>query len=280
MGNGGVFGVTNAYYSGNPVSTEGAYDPNLLPMFQNTANAYHNMHDPNHLEDASVLLSMAYPGGVPGSDPSPNGEERSDWDATNAIGSIITGDTNTSADDTDPTRESNFSSGAVDNPARPAAPGAVLPESLGNLASMNWLANGSADVTTSSWPSTGPSQSPLSPFNLSQLFATSPFGLSPGVGALTNETTAMAIAAAAAAADEQANASNGLITLNDNTVISSDDDAVQHANAVVAAILNQIAMNDVPETRANPNPERPLLRLANQDLVNRSGQEIPKNTRF
>ena len=307
MGNGGVFGVTGQYYSGNPVSTESGYGAtNILPMFQNSS--FHNMHDPNHLEDASVLLSMAYPGGVPGSNTSPNAgssEQRTEWDG-GQTGGILSEDTppvaaastSSSHNDKDatPSRESNFNSGAVDTPARPAAPGAVLPESMGNLAgTMKWLSGNVQDVnnpiTPSNWPSSD-STRPLSPFNLSSLFATSPFGLSnipsPAGVALSNETTAMAIAAAAAAAqtdDQSGNDNNNnnnnstIVTLNNPTNTNANN-AFAQSNPFVAALLNQLAMNDVPETLANPNPERPLLRLANKDLVIRAGQECPRNSRF
>jgi hypothetical protein len=273
-------------------------------MFQNSS--FHNVHDPNHLEDASVLLSMAYGGGVvPGASTSPtnagSSEQRSNWEGPSG-GILSTEDTtppvaaSTSSSNNDkgetPSRESNFSSGVVDTPARPAAPGAVLPESMGNLTgTINWLSGGTNiqevngnSITPSNWPA---SESSLSPFNLSSLFATSPFGLtntpSPGV-ALSNETTAMAIAAAAAAAtaaaqgDDQSNNNNNsnIITLNAN----NGNNMFTPANPFVAAMLSTLAMNDVPETLGNPNPERPLLRLANRDMVIRAGQECPKGSRF
>jgi hypothetical protein len=63
MGNGGVYGM-DGYYAPAESST---YTPHLLPMFHQNAN-FHNVHDSNHLEDASVLLSMAY-GGTPTPEP-------------------------------------------------------------------------------------------------------------------------------------------------------------------------------------------------------------------
>lgn len=297
MGNGGVFGVSNTYYNGNPVSTtDASYAPHLLPMFQNTNSAFHNMHDPNHLEDASVLLSMAYPGGVPGSNTSPSGSAAQrgsvpEWDASGgatigmmmdaasttptdattaaavaAVAAAAVAATSSSSDnDVDASVGANFSSGAVENPARPAAPGAVLPESMGNfMGTMNWLANA---TNGDNWNANEPPR-PLSPFNISNLFPSGTFGLG-GLGSpiLSNETTAMAIAAAAAAASQQDDAAN-------------QNDAVAQANQVVASILEQLAMNDVPETRANPNPERPLLRLASKEILIRGGEECPSNSRF
>lgn len=63
MGNGGVYGVTEYPYQTDPVESS-TYTPHLLPMFQQQP-PFHNMNNPDHLEDASVLLSMAYPGGFP-----------------------------------------------------------------------------------------------------------------------------------------------------------------------------------------------------------------------
>lgn len=77
MGNGGVYNGSNFYPSDN----EPAYTPHLLPNFQhNLSNQFqpqpqphaHPQQPPNesvHLEDASVLLSMAYPTGMPMAEP-------------------------------------------------------------------------------------------------------------------------------------------------------------------------------------------------------------------
>lgn len=71
-GDGGVYDIGGDYYNLGESST---YTPHLLPMFQNQSSNHPyqtngsgngGAEDPNHLEDASVLLSMAYPGGVPG----------------------------------------------------------------------------------------------------------------------------------------------------------------------------------------------------------------------
>jgi hypothetical protein len=111
----------------------------------------------------------------------------------------------------------------------------------------------------------------------------------------------MAIAAAAAAAaavsqtDDQSAGISSSHSNNSNTGSSSPNiitlnnppphgtvntAAATHPNPFVAALLNQLAMNDVPETLANPNPERPLLRLASKDIQIRAGHECPRGTRF
>lgn len=309
MGNGGVYGVSN-YYGNNPVSTEGDYTSGILPMFNGANNAFHNMHDPNHLEDASVLLSMAYPGGVPGSDASPTigmvlGETGGSEEIA-AAATTKTDDANTTNETPVPTSEneadsakSGFDSGAVENPARPAAPGAVLPESMGNLdGSINWLNASAQDGEAASWL-TSDSSRPLSPFNMTNLFNSPSFNL------LSNETTAMAIAAAAAAAttgvsqtenntegEQQQQQQNNQQQQQQQQEQQQNQQQQQQqpqqqqqqqqkvTNDVVARILEQLAMNEVPETRANPNPERPLLRLANKEIVIRSGSETPQSSRF
>ena len=45
------------------------------------------------------------------------------------------------------------------------------------------------------------------------------------------------------------------------------------SNQAVQSIIEQLAMYDVPETRINPNPERPLLRLAHSEMTIRAGAE-------
>lgn len=278
MGNGGVFGVTDNYYEGNPVSTDDAYAPHLLPMFQNASGQFHNMNDPNHLEDASVLLSMAYPGGVPGSE-NGNGEATS-TSPSQAIADLTQVDpelVNATADKNGDKESSNgpsFSSGAVDNPARPAAPGAVLPESMENFAgTMDWL--DSQDMSNAFMTD----DRPLSPFNMSNLFSPSTFNVGlASPGELSNETTALAIAAAAAAVTmPQPDGQNNGFGM---TKEQQQQQQQSEANQVVAAILEQLAKNDVPETKGNPNPERPLLRLASKEVVVRAGQETPRSSRF
>lgn len=309
MGNGGVFGVSNNYYNGNPVSTEN-YTPGLLPMFQNSSGAYHNMHDPNHLEDASVLLSMAYPGGVPGSgsnnnsDTSPADASTTNWETTDAATlNLLAADTTngdataaiastptTTAEEGDKTAktESSFSSGAADNPARPAAPGALLPESMGvqnALANaMDWLA-GSAGVDNSPDGSALSDATRLPHFNMTSLFPPN-FGTSGlnSAGSISNETTAMAIAAAAAAAaiPEEPAISTALTTTSSTNGNNSanNSNSEDEAAAMVQAILEQLYKNEVPETRSNPHPERPLLRIASKEVLVRAGDECPKSSRF
>ncbi|CAK9786262.1 hypothetical protein CC85DRAFT_308173 [Cutaneotrichosporon oleaginosum] len=305
MGNGGVFGVSNNYYNGNPVSTDD-YTPGLLPMFQNATGPYHNMHDPNHLEDASVLLSMAYPGGVPGSnsnnsetspaDASTNWEsadaatlnllagDTTNGDAAAAIEAVAAAAAEEDADKPNKT-DSSFNSGAADDPARPAAPGALLPESMGNALAnaMDWLAGG-AGVDNSPDDSAMSDASRLPHFNMTSLFPPN-FGSSGlNSGSISNETTAMAIAAAAAAAaiPEEPIMTTTLTTTStdSNHIVSNSSSEENETAAMVRAILEQLYKNEVPETRSNPHPERPLLRIASKEVLVRAGDECPKSSRF
>ena len=93
MGNGGVYGM-DSYYGDNRVEST-TYTPHLLPMFQQS-QPYHNVHDQNHLEDASVLLSLSYPGGLPANENNPTVQGQRvvpDWEAgqtmTSAVGAIV-----------------------------------------------------------------------------------------------------------------------------------------------------------------------------------------------
>jgi hypothetical protein len=84
MGNGGVYGADQFYTN----DSSSSYTPHLLPMFQNANVFQQPPNEENHLEDASVLLSMAYPTGMPANDANKqqpttevNGQEGvSDWE--------------------------------------------------------------------------------------------------------------------------------------------------------------------------------------------------------
>ncbi len=51
-------------------------------------------------------------------------------------------------------------------------------------------------------------------------------------------------------------------------------------NQAMLSILDQLALMDVPQTRTNPNPERPLLRIGHSEMWGRAGREIDSNSRF
>lgn len=84
---------------------------------------------------------------------------------------------------------------------------------------------------------TGPtSPKPKSPFPISSLFSPSAFGL-------------------------------GDPNQNDN----EKNEQQPPMSPTIMGILDRMAMHDIPQTFANPNPERPLLRLANQDMALKAG---------
>lgn len=288
----GVYDIGGEYYALGESST---YTPHLLPMFQNSnqpvqgsSMPYHpstngpgpnrsqNPDDPNHLEDASVLLSMAYPGGVPGdgSARQSRGSLGGEWDGQTSINMMM--------------------------PEKTETGDLALGEQVGNFLSMDWM-NGSGKGSTGTngtasqgWVSihianhkkgfklkggqmsSGPtltdaidpsltgleaSQStstdqlqptsyskPASPFPLSSLFSPSLFNL-PSLPPLSHQTTT---------SDE-----------------SSPDEPIFDPNSpTVMNILDQLAMYEVPQTKINTNPERPLIRIGNQAVYDRQGMSV------
>ncbi len=143
MGNGGVYGMDN-YYGDNRVEST-TYTPHLLPMFQQS-QPYHNTHDQNHLEDASVLLSLSYPGGLPANENNPTVQGQRvvpDWEAGQTINMMM----DASRDTSDRDRSTSTTSGPTEN----SSPGGqtVLGESMGNfLGAMSWLGGNNKEGTT------------------------------------------------------------------------------------------------------------------------------------
>jgi hypothetical protein len=144
MGNGGVYGMNNNYFAAAAAADSANYTPHLLPMFQQS-QGYHNLNDPNHLEDASVLLSMAYPGGVPaGGENNQNNRSGSgmtvggqtvvpDWEGSQTINMMM--ESAAEAEAASRTNSVGSTNGDISS-----ANAAVLPESMGNfLGTMNWL---------------------------------------------------------------------------------------------------------------------------------------------
>lgn len=125
MGNGGVYNGGVSYYGNEAESS--TYTPHLLPIFQQAPAYnpdYHSQDDPNHLEDASVLLSMAY--GSSSENASQNPPSNGQWEASN-LNMMM--DTAKGRDDT------------VNNASH---------DVTGNfLAAMNWLGAGKTGLTPS-----------------------------------------------------------------------------------------------------------------------------------
>ena len=138
MGNGGVYGMGNYYDEDNQVEST-TYTPHLLPMFQQSQpyNNNNNAHDENHLEDASVLLSLSYPGGHPteGENPTVQGQRVvPDWEAGQTINMMM--------DAANQSTERDRSVSTASGPPGISTPGdaAALSESMENfLGAMSWL---------------------------------------------------------------------------------------------------------------------------------------------
>ncbi|WWC97388.1 hypothetical protein V866_004267 [Kwoniella sp. B9012] len=322
MGNGGVYsaGNGNPFYGSGSVPEGSTYTPHLLPMFQQ-GQTFHSLNDPNHLEDASALLSMAYPGGVPGGDNPELPKDLPDWANNPTINMMMeaavaanrkqeaeisngaNGDTHVDQSRTDTTEQP-----VVDPTLTGENPGVNGGETNGEnfLNAMSWMSgmgtqgvlnrnqnqnpnhsngqsqsqspnqqeqnsnsqkkgltstqsstlqstlNSNSDMgTLLGWMqmfassmngTTGPGTSPKpqSPFPLSSLFSPSAFGIT----------------------NTDSNDSSG-----GNTQQSTP------MSPTILGILDQMAMYEVPQTLENPNPERPLLRLANEEMNLRAGQE-------
>lgn len=139
MGNGGVYGA-NSFY---PNESDPSYTPHLLPMFQNT-NVFQQPEQEHHLEDASVLLSMAYPTGMPGNengtqanDNNNNGhDDVSDWETGQQTINMMM--EQAGVDTSASTLNQNESSGdGTANTSNDTSPALVEP--INYMGSMSWL---------------------------------------------------------------------------------------------------------------------------------------------
>ncbi|RXK37673.1 hypothetical protein M231_05085 [Tremella mesenterica] len=229
LDDGDIYGLNNGYYPQNSETIN--YAPQLpIPIFQQQSG-YHN------LEDASALLSMAYPGGLPAADTSAvvaGQRVVPDWNEGQTLHMMME-HTNKATD----VQRKDSSGTASDHSGQ----NDTLPESMGNfLGTMNWLSSGASGHrqcgAEGDTPPNHPSPRPTSPFPLSSLFSPSAFGLSLLEGAAQPST-------------------------------ESDEDN----NQTVMSILESLSKYEVPQTRVNPNPERPILRIDNASYRNRMGEE-------
>lgn len=65
-----------------------------------------------------------------------------------------------------------------------------------------------------------------------------------------------------------------------NNSTSNNNNSNRQDSPNVLHILEQLAMYEVPQTAANPNPERPLLRVHHAEIATLAGEEIDKGSRF
>ncbi|WWD22281.1 hypothetical protein CI109_106772 [Kwoniella shandongensis] len=278
MGNGGVYSAESNFYGSGP-SDNPNYTPHLLPMFQQNQQ-YHSLNDPNHLEDASVLLSMAYPGGVPSGENNDPNKDLPEWASNPTINMMmeaavaanreqeaaasrngsVSSNNAAPVDTNGPTLDSatNGEPLQADPPIDPTLAGSE--PLVGNfLNTMSWLSglgsegvSNSKDVNSSNsnanaWQQLfagNSSSGPLSPFLISSLFSPSAVGNGSATPTATN---------------------------NENAP----------ASPTIMNILEQLAMNEMPQTITNPNPERPLLRLESSNMSALAGGEWgDKHSRF
>ncbi|ADV24752.1 C2H2 zinc finger protein Zas1A [Cryptococcus gattii E566] len=294
-------GTYGQYYNASANDDHPNYSSHLMPMF-NQDQSYHSLNDPDHLEDASVLLSMAYPGGVPGNGrQSQEQRDLPEWASNPTINLIMeTAVANREREDAD--KSISDGNGTSSNPspigvqpqadaasvdasvpsvpeqAEVSAPVSSAPEVVssgqqeidpqlqsdaalvstsataeGFLNTMSWLSGmdnqGVFNKTgntpdNSNWSLLRPPQN--TPFPISSLFSPSAYGIS-------------------------SDFANGSTSNNDNN--RPDSPNVLH-------ILEQLAMYEVPQTAANPNPERPLLRVHHAEIATLAGEGIDKGSRF
>jgi hypothetical protein len=135
MGNGGVYGADQFY----PNDSSSSYTPHLLPMFQNANVFQQPPNEENHLEDASVLLSMAYPTGMPANDankPVSNdtNDQVSDWETGQQTINMMMEQARTDTNGT--TGDHATTSNETNEDTSP-----VLTEPLTFIGAMDWLNN-------------------------------------------------------------------------------------------------------------------------------------------
>ena len=139
MGNGGVYGADQFY----PNDSSSSYTPHLLPMFQNANVFQQPPNEENHLEDASVLLSMAYPTGMPANEVNKqtpndtNGQEAvSDWETGQQTINMMMEQART---DTNGTTQNGDHPTTSNETSQDTSP--VLTEPLTFIGAMDWLNN-------------------------------------------------------------------------------------------------------------------------------------------
>jgi hypothetical protein len=64
------------------------------------------------------------------------------------------------------------------------------------------------------------------------------------------------------------------------TLPADESQSHEPNEGAVKSLLDMLAMYDTPETKTNPNPERPLLRIHHSEIVDLAGGEVSKNSRF
>ncbi|WVQ76431.1 hypothetical protein IAR50_006098 [Cryptococcus sp. DSM 104548] len=332
--------VYGQYYGQTDQDDHPNYSSHLMPMFAQN-QAYHSLSDPNHLEDASVLLSMAYPSGVPGNEGQQEQEQRDlpDWANNPTINLIMETAVASANGEQDPAQAAN-GDGEATAPARGAAaeknangeesvptPTQVITDLADAAAASHPISNGDLNGETAangettegvissevidpslqdgttgsegflnamSWLSGLDNQGVL---NLNK---NSTLGMSTsGAESLGKNLPSSAQGPAVESQQEVSSTRTGFTTevspsfpmtslfspsaLNTSltgTSSGNDNSTEQASTPNILRILEQLAMYEVPQTLANPNPERPLLRLDHAAMEQRAGEAFDRDSRF
>ncbi|WVQ93879.1 hypothetical protein IAU59_000957 [Kwoniella sp. CBS 9459] len=313
MGNGGVYSAASSFYGTTGVPEGSTYTPHLLPMFQQQSQQFHSLSDPDHLEDASVLLSMAYPGGVPARETPDLQRDLPDWANNPTINMMMeaavaanreqeeaaqrNGNVEpiteaetiaavTALPDPNGTIESNTHQQTQTQSDIPVDPSLTGSESLeGNfLNTMSWLSGMGSEGVLDPSKKASSTSTPISNSNSNS--NSTPSSLTNNANAWMQLFSSMNTAAATSSprpnspfplAQLFSPSAFGITLPGANDTNKADDNANAEGDAPmspgVMAFLTQLAKHDVPATLNNPNPERPLLRLASAEMLSRAGAE-------
>ncbi|WVO17669.1 hypothetical protein L204_105366 [Cryptococcus depauperatus] len=275
----GAAGEEHPNYSGEFMPS---FDKN--PAYHSLNPAYHSLSDPNHLEDASVLLSMAYPGGVPGNEDS-NQEARDmpDWANNPTINLIMETAVANQIQDAERT-SSPLNNNSVQAKEQGELPASVV--EVNGTATATVPVDGDIDprlqadsgpvdgdfLNTMSWLSgmdtQGVLKTGLTPESSQWKVARSPKANS--FNSTFNIPSCLS--------SLNLNVPAERLFLNGNHMYQEDQNESSTPNGL--NILEQLAQMDIPQTAANPNPERPLLRVDHAMMILRAGEEYDRNSRF
>ncbi|WWC85585.1 uncharacterized protein L201_000449 [Kwoniella dendrophila CBS 6074] len=328
MGNGGVYSSSNPFYGTAGVTESSAYTPHLLPMFQQ-GQPFHSLNDANHLEDASVLLSMAYPGGVPEGENPDLQKELPDWannptinmmmeaavaanreqeaaSQNNGISVTESGDQQESNGQARSTSANSAQQQPVVDPALASATTDAGPNGENFLNTMSWMSGmgtqgvlnqnqnqnhiqsqGNRSQTGSQSPNqqeqNSNSQKKASTLMQNSMQqSTQNSNDNDDMGTLLGwmQLFASNMTGTAGPASPKGKSPFPISSLfspsafgigNSNPDDSVNDEQQPPMSPTIMGILDRMAMHDIPQTFSNPNPERPLLRLANQDMMMKAG---------
>ncbi|ODN97010.1 hypothetical protein I350_07988 [Cryptococcus amylolentus CBS 6273] len=304
--------VYGQYYGQTNQDDHPNYSSHLMPMFAQN-QAYHSLNDPNHLEDASVLLSMAYPSGVPGGEGQQEQEQRDlpDWASNPTINLIMETAVASANGEQDALpkatngdgQEAADASAEKENGTTQAEPTAA--QVISNLAEAaaaapQPISSGAPNGDTAAESTEGgivsevidPTLQDGTPGSEGFLNAMSWLSGLDNQGVLnSNKSSTLGTRGQEVATlktgfmpEETSFPMTSLFSpsaLNASLGGSSNDGSSEQASTPhILHILEQLAKYEVPQTIANPNPERPLLRLDHAAMALQAGEAFDKDSRF